>query len=99
MVSLLSTRKRLDSEPGTQHNLTRQEVVSSDEEDCTPMVHMHQQSSRVDYRLRMPHSIHYAIAAGSTALAFGLISRASLPSHHTFANTVIGAGAIVLAPA
>jgi arsenite methyltransferase len=63
------------------------------------MTHMHQQSLRVDYRLRMPRSIHYAIAAGSTALAFGIIFRASLPVHQTIANSVIGVGAVVLAPA
>src|SRR5262245_24022810 len=63
------------------------------------MAHMHQQSLRVDYRLRMPHSIHYAIAAGTTALAFGLISRVSLPAYRTVANSVIGVGTVVLAPA
>ena len=63
------------------------------------MAHMHQQPLRVDYRLRLPQSIHYAIAAGSTALAFGLLSRASLPANQTIANSIIGVGAVVLAPA
>jgi arsenite methyltransferase len=63
------------------------------------MTHIHQQPLRVDYRLHMPRSIHYAIAAGSTALAFGVISRVSMPAHQTIANSAIGVGAAVLAPA
>jgi arsenite methyltransferase len=58
-----------------------------------------QQPLRADYRLRMPRSMYYAIAAGGTAIALGAGYRASMPARPAIANRLISAGAVVLAPA
>jgi arsenite methyltransferase len=60
------------------------------------MEHVHQQPSTVDYRLRIPRSINYAIAAGGAAVAFGLTSRVNSPANPMIANSAIGVGIVVV---
>ena len=63
------------------------------------MEHVYQQLSAVDYRLRIPRSIGYAVAAGSAAVALGVTARVSTSANPTIANGAIGVGAVVLASA
>src|SRR5579859_6296067 len=55
--------------------------------------------SGADYRLRLPQPFHYALAAGSVAIALGIAYRVSPSANAILATGAIGLGAATLAPA
>jgi SAM-dependent methyltransferase len=63
------------------------------------MTSIQQRPLRADYHLRLPRPFHDAIAAGGAAVALGVGYRASTPANSTIANSIIGIGAVALAPA
>ncbi|HEX6292793.1 MAG TPA: class I SAM-dependent methyltransferase [Herpetosiphonaceae bacterium] len=62
------------------------------------MVHVHRQPWIADYRLRMPRSVHYTLAAGGAAVALGVGSRVGTSANRKITGSLIGAGSAVLVP-
>jgi SAM-dependent methyltransferase len=63
------------------------------------MTHFHQQPLVIDYRLRMPWYIPYAIVAGIGVVALGVAYQVSMPTNQMIATIIIGVGLVILVPA